>query len=168
MSSDGLASLAMVRAFLSDEILPVVPDSLSGELRAALKILDTVALELDGLFPRLQPECAQLLHACGDTLAAVSDEPAYQSLALRHGSLAKEYVQAFATTTELLRFSDTVRDLMGDLIVLLLAHGGDGEQRRLLECLYSLLSEHAAARLRWQSVFLLNDCPNKIGPTKNK
>ena len=156
MSSDGLASLAMVRAFLSEQVLPLVPSSLSGELRAALKILDTVTLELDGLFPRLQTECAQLLCACGDTLAALealTEEPAYQALALRHGVLAKESVQAFSTTTELLRCTDTVREFAGDLIVLLLAHAGDGEHRASLERLVTVLAEHAAARLRGQSVF---------------
>ena len=155
MNPHGLAALAMVRAFLAEQILPEVPDSLTGELRAALKILDTVAAELDVLYPLLLTECRALLDLCGEICARLpsSATPANTDLAMRCAALNEQYARGFTATTPLIELHRAIKALAKDLINSLQKTADEPGPAQALARLYSLLGQHATARIPWQTVF---------------
>ena len=155
MNPHGLAALAMVRAFLAEQILPGVPDSPTGELRAALKILDTVAAELDALYPLLLTECRALLDLCGEicTRPPTGATPASIDLATRCTALNERYARGFTATTPLLEHHRAIKALATDLINALQKTADEPAPAQALARLYSLLGHHATARIPWQTVF---------------
>ena len=164
MNPNGLVALAMVRAFLAEQILPGVPDSLTGELRAALKILDTVAAELDALYPLLLTECRELLDLCGEICARQpsSETPTNINLATRCTAFNERYARGFTATTPLFEFYRAIKGLATDLINSLQKTANEPGPAQALARLYSLLGQHATARIPWQTVFSSPAATKKI------
>jgi len=158
MTPHGLAALTAIGRYLTTEILPVVPDAQVGELRAAIKILDTVADELNVLPSLLHQECrefsdlrrqaTQTLHwpepPVSLSLSAGNESGAGPDLSLdlhallaRHETCLQEATQAIEALQRL----------------------ADEDQRSaqpvaLLGRYFALLERQALRRVPWQSVFV--------------
>ena len=156
-SLDGLATLAGVRAFLADRIAPLVPSELAGELRAAMKLLDTVGIELNERHPALRAELDDLL-SYSDRIARLLEDThrveACRELSGRAEALSLDL-------GELERIRRDARALSSTLLVELRRHRDDPtapapsrEQAGELAAEFcACLGEHAHTRSAWQAVF---------------
>ncbi|HEY1973876.1 MAG TPA: hypothetical protein VGH89_38405 [Pseudonocardia sp.] len=156
-SLSGLAVLAGVRAFLAEQIAPEVPGELAGELRAAIKLLDTVGVELNQRHRVLRDELADLLdyaQRIAGLLALDAESQAGRTLARRAedarldlAALDLLWRDARALSAgllvELCRYRDapTTPDAMRQPAGALAAE------------FCTCLGGHARARLAWQAVF---------------
>lgn len=156
-SLDGLATLAGVRAFLAEQIAPVIPGELAGELRAAMKLLDTVGVELDERHPALRAELADLLGYSARVARLIEDGPRTEACldlagraetpSLRLGGLAEIWREARRVSSSLLVELRRHRD---DPAVPVPRREEAGE---LAAEFCACLGEHARARSSWQAVF---------------
>ena len=149
MSGDALDALHDIRAFIAREIVDTVPAHLRSELRAALKLLDEVAAELDTAYPMFRAECRdslELIEAADHLLAIDARETAALSTALNEASLS-------------LRDLSALHDQIG---ALLLARyrtlrkppdGATSSSHELCQRLHDNFAAQARRRARWQSVF---------------
>lgn len=156
MKPTALEALATVRNFLATEVLDGVPRHLSGDLRAAVKVLDEVRAEIDELAPVQRQEWDELVAACQ------ACEPY-----LGPGDAATRLTALRADTTISQRWSDGMqlqRDLRGilkDSLPAVQAVARDEAAppatreaaRVVLADVYAMLSRHAGRRAQWQSVF---------------
>lgn len=160
MTLDGLATLDAVRAFLAERIAPSVPGELAGELRAALKLLETTGVELNERHVRLRAELADLLRHSdrmirrfglephGPVLLALfrrAEEPELDLLDLHSLDALWRDARALASAllVELRRYRD-LPDTPAD---------ARAEATELAADFCACLGEHARARLHWQAVF---------------
>jgi hypothetical protein len=153
MSVGPFETLAAVRDFLSREVLPTVPKEMASEVRAAVKLLQDVADELDWLPAVLHAECAEMLALhikTQEMIATGVDEELRRKIVSPPGSLSeqRELHRAMIETA-----SSVVRKLQAGVRE---ASSGSVEStklRALLDQHYEILGRHAETRLRWQSVF---------------
>lgn len=157
MTPDGLAALAEVRIFLAREVLPLVPATVAGELRAAIKILEAASEELNALHPLLHSECRELL-ALGeeaDRVLRVSDSGHAGSVPL--ALLAPRLLAEDLDTRGLLGLHEEVLDASSALVAALQRHVRATPRAEdagyVLLRFYETLGRHAAGRVSWQSVF---------------
>jgi hypothetical protein len=152
-----LATLATVSAFLAGDVLPVVPKELTGEVRAAVKLLETAARELDERYHSVTTEIRDLLDRCADIAGALGLDDSASACA----RLRQEAGSSDGTLTGLEAVRRKARSLTSALIVALhQAEFGDGitatqrdAHRALLFRTYACLARHPRSRLSWQSVF---------------
>jgi len=153
MSVGPFETLASIGTFLSRDLLSVVPKEMASEVRAAIKLLQDVADELDWLPAVLTDECKELL-----TLQA----RARQLIELETGDELQQQINApttciseqialyrnisEATTCIVLKLQSDIRTSSTDKEDSLKLSG-------LLDQYYETLGRHAETRLRWQSVF---------------
>jgi hypothetical protein len=141
---DGLQAIAVVRRFLAASVVQAVPAELVGEVRAAVKLLDTVGVELAGLPTVLTDECRELLSLGDDGLRVLHGErDATQGLEQR-------WAAGLAGLDDLIAMHRDVRRLTATVVIDLQAAS---EARRVLRRLYETLRRHAERRIPWQSVF---------------
>ena len=156
MTPDGLAALELVSTFLAKDILPAVPRALSGELRAAIKLLDTARDELDALYPTLLNECRELLALCADAQALLRDLSPVDSEPLI--SLAQRVEQGFEDLSALMSCHREVLDLVSRMFLSFQDVDFGAPKNRadvdaMLQRFCAVLGRHAEKRLPWQAVF---------------
>jgi hypothetical protein len=160
-SLEGLATLAGVRAFLAERIAPVVPSELAGELRAAMKLLDTVQIELNERHPALRAELSDLLSYSDRIATLLEDGPRGEACRTLTG-------RAGASSLNLHGLEEIWRDarkMSSTLLVELRRYRDDPatpapareEAGELSAEFCACLGEHARARLSWQAVFPVPD-----------
>lgn len=134
-----LGTLAQIRCFLSEDVLPVMPAELAGEVRAAVKLLRTVETEVDRAYPLLRKEIMELLALNTEALAAAPE-------------LAELRSRAELGDASLSELDGLHRDLraLSSRVLATLQEAGGGP---LLDRFYATLGRHAEARLHWQAVF---------------
>ena len=153
MSVGPFETLASISAFLSRDLLAVVPKEMASEVRAAVKLLQDVADELDWLPAVLHAECQELLtfQARAQQLVGleISDELRQQINAPTasineqidlHRNISEATTRIVLKLQARIRTSSTDKDHSLKL-------------RELLDRYYETLGRHAETRLRWQSVF---------------
>lgn len=69
MSVDILKSLGAVNDFFAEDVLPLLPKAIQGEMRAAIKNITDVIEELPGLYGRLASQNRELQDLLNDILA---------------------------------------------------------------------------------------------------
>lgn len=149
MSIDALAALGVVRTFLTTDIVPLVPKASASELRAAVKLLETAAIELADRHGSVRAETGDLIGFCARAgtmlgLDSVSSEAAAQG--------RRAQAEPSGPALELL-WSDA-RSLATTVLPPLQDQAAASEEARcLLKELYRCLGDHARSRLAWQSVF---------------
>jgi aminoglycoside phosphotransferase (APT) family kinase protein len=156
-SYDGSATLATVSTFLTDDVLPAVPNELTGEVRAAVKLLETAAREFDQRYRSVTAETRELLDRGTDIGNALGLADAVSACA----RLRRRAESSRAGLIELDEVCGAARALTSSLIVALqTAELDDGTtaarreaHRELLASTYACLVEHPRSRLSWQSVF---------------
>ena len=170
---DGLTTLVAVSRFLTAEVLPAVPRELAGEIRAAVKLLETAGTELNDRQRSLTAETRDLIGHCAD-IARVLD---LADAASRCAQLSSGTEDADGTLTVLERIWNEARSLTTSLIVALqqrdldpdLAHTVREAHRELLARVYGCLAGYARSRLTWQSVFpttpTTSTAPTTTAPT---
>ena len=146
MSIDGLATVEGVADFLDAEVVGAVPAELRSEVRAAVKLLRTSAVELSVRHREIGAEIDDLLVLCG-THAAAADAPRLDELAAR-AAADRPSLQ----DQERLRLDvhEVVTRTMNCL-----AAGDDPALGDFLRCLRG----HAARRSAWQAVFPVDPAP---------
>ena len=149
MNPNGFEALQIVQAFLRTSVLPAVPASLAGELRAAIKLLATVELELRSLGPLLVEECREIHELC--ELGAASQDQAAACAELL-GRL-QQPPHDLALMIELHR---DFEKLASRVIAGLQSRPREVTAQGLLRRFYEALGRHAERRLPWQSIFQLN------------
>ncbi len=153
MSVGPFETLASVRDFLTRDVLPAVPKEIAGEVRAAVKLLEEVADELDWLPAVLRAECEEMLALQEKTReimnSEVGDELRQQIIA-SPGSIREQLElhsnMVEAVTVVVLKLQTRIRELSAE-------NDGSILLRALLDQHYEMLGRHAGTRLRWQSVF---------------
>ncbi len=149
MSIDALATLEVVRTFLTTDIMPVVPKESAGELRAAVKLLETAAIELADRHGSVRVETDDLIGFCAQAatllgLASVASEATAQA--------CRAQAEPSGPALELLRAD--ARSLCAAVLPRLQDRAAESDQARsLLKHFYRCLGDHARSRLTWQSVF---------------
>lgn len=160
MSADALVALSEIRAFVEGEILDTVPTHLRGELRAALKLLDEVAAELDRAYPLLEHECRELL-----ALIDAADRALGNDTGEAH-ELAQALVSGSSGVCELDRLHGRIRALTlvryrgvcgATETAIIDERDGDELRARFLDT----LADHASRRAAWQSVFPVGSDPTE-------
>lgn len=153
MSVGPFETLASVRDFLTRDVLPAVPKEIAGEVRAAVKLLEDVADELDWLPAVLRAECeemlALLIKTQGVIVTGIDDELRRQIVA-PPGSI-REQLELHRTMTEMA--TSVVLKLQAGIRELSVENNESMKLRDLLDQHYEMLGRHAETRLRWQSVF---------------
>lgn len=156
-SVDGLATLEAVRSFLAERVAPSVPGELAGELRAALKLLETTGAELNERHVRLRAELADLLRHADRIVRRFGLEP--------HGPvLLALFRRAEEPELDLHSLDALWRDAraLGSALLVELRRYRDlpdtpadarAEATELAADFCACLGEHARARLHWQAVF---------------
>jgi hypothetical protein len=153
MSGDPFATLASVRDFLSNQVLSVVPKEMASEVRAAAKLLQNVADEIDWLPAVLRAECEEMLALQSKTQevikVGISDDLRQQIIA-PPGSI-REQLELHRNMTEIvttivLKLQTRMRELSAETEESM-------NLRAVLDQYYEMLGRHAETRLRWQSVF---------------
>lgn len=149
MSIDALAALGVVRTFLTTDIVPLVPEASAGELRAAVKLLETAAIELADRHGSVRAETVDLIGFCAragmllglDSVSSQATAQARRAQAEPSGpALELLWADARSLATSVLpRLQDQA--------------AASDEARSLLKHLYRCLGGHARSRLVWQSVF---------------
>jgi hypothetical protein len=135
---DGLQTLAAVRSFLEDVVLAEVPQHLAGELRAAVKLLESAQAELGCLHAVLLRESEELLDLCEGSARA-------QALRARLAPAPEQLAERAALHREIRGLSaETIERLQAD---------GSATARERLDDLYATLGRHSHTRVPWQSVF---------------
>ncbi|MCV7410624.1 hypothetical protein AWC05_20585 [Mycobacterium florentinum] len=149
MSIDALAALGVVRTFLSADIVPVVPEASAGELRAAVKLLETAAIELADRHSSVRAESVDLIGLCARAATLLGlDTVSLEATAQGRRTQAEPSSPAM----ELL-WADA-RSLTTTVVSRLQDQATASEQARcLLRQFYRCLGDHARSRLAWQSVF---------------
>lgn len=141
--------IAAVGAYLQDAVLPGVAQEQRSELRAAIKLLQSAARELDELPGVLGAQIAELRTLCAAAewvLDPGNDEP------------VPAHREPPATLTVLRARDDEARAAAGRAIEALQQHlrtttGEHEPAERVLAGLFEALGRHAARRMAWQSVF---------------
>lgn len=139
--NDGLSTLEGVADFLDTEVADAVPAELRGEVRAAVKLLRTSALELSVRHREVGEEIEELLTLCDSIALADGDADLVDDLRTR----ARDSVLS-------LRQQEALRVDVAELTartMARLAERGDPGLADFLRC----LGRHAARRTSWQSVF---------------
>lgn len=164
MTTDPFRDLDAIRRFLHEDVLPDVTPAISGELRAAIKVLGAVTAELESLHPRTLRECCELQQLCGE-LATALDAPGQSAAALPEAASPDP---GFESTTDMLRFHAELSTLLGSLLERAETRRDDspGAARTTLDALlhrcYATLGRHAARASRWQNVF------ERVAPDENE
>jgi hypothetical protein len=161
---DGLAALRDVRVFLAEQIVPVVPAELAGELRAALKLLDTAGVELNVRNRALRDEIADLLDYAERIARLRQSEPC--RLACR--TLARRAEDPGLDLAALDLLWHEARALSASLLVELRHYQDDPATPKdarahagaLAAEFCARLGGHARARLSWQAVFPVPAAPH--------
>lgn len=156
-SFDGFATLATVCGFLTGDVLPAIPRELAGEVRAAVKLLETAATEFNDRPRSLAAETHDLIGLCAE-IARMLDLADVTSSCTR---LTRATESAHGTLTALEETWREARTLTSTLISALqqAEFGQDipGSVRSahhdVLARTYACLAGHARSRLTWQSVF---------------
>lgn len=143
----GLVTLERVSAFLAAEVVPAVPAELAGEVRAAIKLLRTVAIELDTRQDLLRAEIDELL-----ALGAAAVGPT-GPLAGECAELLRSARQGAGSLSELDRLHARVQALTSRVVLALQDDSHQPSGAAALAGLYDALGRHARARLSWQAVF---------------
>ncbi|AEH10054.1 MULTISPECIES: hypothetical protein [Protofrankia] len=158
MTLDGLSTLSGVRAFLTAKILPAVPGELAGELRATVKLLETVETELNDRHLLLIAETWDLIAYCeriGRLLELADTTNGCTELA------ARVVASASLNLTEVGELWRDARALSSARLVAVQRYASDPSTsepgrvaaRYLLRRFYSCLGGHARRRQAWQAVF---------------
>lgn len=139
MSIDGLTTVEGVADFLDAEVVGVVPGELRSEVRAAVKLLRTSAVELSVRYREVGTEIDELLGLLG-VHGATEDATRLDGLTARAAERLslKEQERLRLDVHELV--SRTMTRLTGK---------DDGALAEFLRC----LGGHAARRSTWQAVF---------------
>lgn len=132
MSPAGEDTIAAVRSYLTEQVLPGLSQGQRSEFRAALKLLDEAAAELAGRSALRELELRELIPLC-EQADTVLGRPASGG-----GSSDREDLLG-AVEERVLALQEQVR--------------AGGEGRDLLRSLYACLRHHALQRTPWQSVF---------------
>ena len=153
MSVGPFETLASVRDFLTRDVLPAVPKEIASEVRAAVKLLEEVADELDWLPAVLRAACEEMLalqiKTQGVIVTGIDDELRRQIVA-PPGSI-REQLELHRTMTEMV--TSVVLKLQAGIRELSAESGASIALRDLLDQYYDMLGRHAETHLRWQSVF---------------
>ncbi|MBF6556339.1 MAG: hypothetical protein IVW52_09230 [Acidimicrobiales bacterium] len=152
----GLATLATVRQFLTD-LVPEVSGERAGEVRAAVKLLETAEIELNVRHNSLTTETDDLIGYCREIGPLVGR----RETAATCEQLAQRLRAGATSMTALDELWRDTRSLTTSLLTALQRIESDpatsqAEQRAaadLLERVYGCLGAHARSRLSWQSVF---------------
>ena len=151
MTPHGLDALLDISRFLTADILPAVPSALASELRAAIKILETAADELNLLYPLLREECEALFELehesashCHNTARALPPLTDLRAQLIQLGLDLRGLIALHAQTRA--RASVQLASLRAQAAT-------DAQARRLEQRYYQLLQRQAARRIVWQSVF---------------
>ena len=153
MSVGPFETLASVCNFLARDVLPAVPREMAGEVRAAVKLLQDVADELDWLPAVLRAECEVMLALqikTQDVIAIGIDDELRRKIVAAPGSI-REQLELHRTMTEMV--TNGVLKLQAGIRALSAENGESIKLRNLLDQYYEMLGRHAETRLRWQSVF---------------
>ncbi len=156
MSLGPLRTLAHIRNFLEREILPNAPSEQRGELRACLKILDELGLELNEAQSLLMSE-AVTLHALCLRALAISDDAFDRDISASVEKLGLALLGSPSTLQEVQTLRDEGAEIMSACIRGLQAlntqpHFRDQAREILMSC-YAELGRQAEKRAKWQSVF---------------
>ena len=159
MSIGPFETLAAVRDFLTRAVLPAVPKEIAGEVRAAVKLLEDVADELDWLPAVLRAECEDMLALQIKTQGVIVtgiDAELRRQIVAPPGSI-REQLELHRTMTEMV--TSVVLKLQAGIRELSVENNESMKLRDLLDQYYAMLGRHAATRLRWQSVFDKRSAP---------
>jgi hypothetical protein len=152
-----LRTLSAVRGFLDEEVVPSVPQHVAGEVRAAIKLLESVERELDDLHVVLLAECTEMLELCGAGLGPLARDPQVSPQVDELGALQARLRERVADAPDTLTDRGTlhaeVRDLCAQVVSLLQTAEADGVGGGELHSLYAVLGRHAERRVPLQSVF---------------
>jgi acyl-CoA reductase-like NAD-dependent aldehyde dehydrogenase len=165
MSVGPFDTLASISAFLSRDLLSVVPKEMASEVRAAVKLLQDVADELDWLPAVLRAECEDLLalEARAQQLIKLDINDESRKLISAPTASISEQIDLHrnvceAATRAVLKLQSRIRTTSTDKEDSL-------KLRELLDQYYETLGRHAETRLRWQSVF--DGKQNRKSPTES-
>ena len=164
MSVGPFDTLASISAFLSRDLLSVVPKEMASEVRAAVKLLQDAAVELDWLPGVLHGECEELLalEARAQQLIELDISDESRQLVNAPTASISEQIERHrlvreTATCALLKLQSRIRTTSTDKDRSL-------KLRELLDQYYETLGRHAETRLRWQSVF--DGKQNRKSPTE--
>ena len=153
MSVGPFETLASLGDFLSGDVLPVVPKEMASEIRAAVKLLQDIADELDWLPALLRAECEEIV-----ALQAEAEE----LTGLGIGAELRQQINApTASISEQIELHRHISETSVGIVLKLQARirelsaskEDSTNLRKLLDRYYETLGRHAETRLRWQSVF---------------
>jgi hypothetical protein len=166
---DGLETLARVRAFLCEQIVPSVPGELASEVRAAVKLLDTAAIELNQRHALLLAELADSIDYCQRAAQLVGRPDSTQTWLAACRTLAERAGEPGLDLRGLDGVLRDVRALGSTLLVELGKHqraSGAETAGELAAEFCACLGDHARRRLAWQAVFPVSpDSPPSTGVT---
>lgn len=161
MTSSVFERLVGIRQFLDKQILPSVAGDKRSDLRAALKMLEDMANEIDRLPELLKFEIQEMLYLCNAAVAALSsnvvrqeDLQSLNDLSLcfdNPGKLLSELQTVHAETCALI--GNFVIQLTGKIATESADQEYPSDPRVVLAKCYRLLRRQAEARTPWQSVF---------------
>lgn len=140
MSIDGLTTVEGVADFLDSEVVSAVPGDLRSEVRAAVKLLRTSAVELSVRYREVGAEIEDLLVLCAAHVHA-EDATCVLDLSARAGG-------GRMSLTEQEKLRTDVHDLVSRTMCRLTLDKAPA----LAEFLHCL-GGHAARRSNWQAVF---------------
>lgn len=145
---DAFEALAGIEAFLADRLTAAVDPSLSGEVRAAAKVLAEVSQELRTLHERLRRECEELHELCGRAARLLhgpqaADQPA--------PPLPDDLQERLAARRALDQRAATL--LIGLQTLAQSANPSAADARAQLDTFLLALQRQASQRMHWQSVF---------------
>ncbi|AWK76546.1 hypothetical protein CBI38_34840 (plasmid) [Rhodococcus oxybenzonivorans] len=145
----GLDTLAQIRLFLTAEVVPVVPAELVGEVRAVVKLLRTVEIELSCRHELLRAEVDELLISSAAAVALVPEE----SLAGELAELRRRADSGSDRHTNVEQLHHDVTALSAQVLTSLQGKLDKPGAAAVLDELYAALGRHAEARVGWQAVF---------------
>jgi hypothetical protein len=175
MNPDGFETLALVRDYLASEVVPALPDHIATEVKAAVKLLDTVSVELAASGTSLPDEIAELRSLCQQGLAALGEPDRRPDGDLDAHSLGAANPHANEDTADLPGLLAERRRLTGLAAVLisqLQAHIASSVEREgarkascnLLARFFETLGGQVRRRTPWQSVFPYTTAADRRAP----
>ncbi|MBL0116826.1 MAG: hypothetical protein IPP45_16455 [Sphingomonadales bacterium] len=161
MTTTVISRLHSIRQYLADEILPDLPGEKRSDFRAALKILETMEIEIDFLPGLLETEVHDMFRLCDAALAALGRPELADKNLRTYNELTRRSAASIRQLSEKQDLHADLTNLVGQFAVQLRAkveaepqglNCPSGSKVVLIKC-QQFLRRQARARLGWQAVF---------------
>ena len=152
------ARLRAIRAFLEGDVLPGITADLCSDLRASVKMLETMEAEVDRLPAFLAAETEDMIRLCGEAIGVLGDEAPARDERQAFAALIHPPKQCDATLGGMEHRHREASVLLGKLLGRLcvrVAEESDGRSaaHELYARCCTCLQTQASARIEWQAVF---------------